>query len=487
MGGYGALYLRYSSECHMLLQQTKAKAATEASKALEGRYKEQLEVARASCKQQTESEWQRKCQDQQSQTLGAHTSLTLKHQSLLEEHANALDKLTLVHKENESQQQIIQSLRDQVKQLQQQQRGEQNQQKSQSNHLREQLSLMESLLEDKIQEVQALEAQLSHTAGGNTFASSQMLSNLKASIQRQHWAQTLLQYQTHGPFRIEFTLDVGAWGSDTTSTGGGAKSLTGSSHHSVVGGSGGSSSTASSSYSSSSSSSSSLQTFVVEMFSSEYYSMTIGTFLKLAEAGLYTGTTIRYVDSLGVLVGGNPQQAASKRIQSNLARRLAEHGYGMTPFLWIEQAASSSGAGVKSSTSSPDHGCFHRPGSFWFPSQGQQFQITLPSNAKAADRMEEAARTTPTSSVSTPATNAVAVSPEGHPQQSGSNDACHGRIVQGLSVLYKVFAPTILEDEENRPRITIANSRVLLPTHPHRDSSSQQWRPYSPSSRGDEL
>ena len=451
MIGYGALYLRYSSECHMLLETTKAKAL-DVSKQLEVKYT-QLQASHNNCIQ-GESEWQKKCHDQQSQTLGAHSSLTMKHQSLLEEHADALEKLTMLHKETDSQQQIIQSLRDQVKQLQ---RGEQ--QRSDSSHLREQLSLMESLLQDKMQEVQTLEAQLSHS--GTTFASSQLLSTLKSAIQRQQWAQTLLQYHTAGPFRVEFTLDVSkATGGDpgSSSSGGSGSSSGGSSSSVGVAGK-------------------SLQTFVVELVSAESYSMTVGTFLKLAEAGLYVGTTLRYMDRSGGLVGGNPQQAASKRAQSNLARRLAEHGYGTAPFLWMEQASSSDQPKDASSSSSMDQACGSQPGAFWFPSQGQHFHITLPGNAKLADQMEEA------TSLASPATPVVAVGPDddehGSRRRATGTTACHGRIVQGLAGLYKVFAPTILEDEDNRPRITIANTRVLLPPEGATTTaaSSQQQSP----------
>ena len=450
MGGYGALYLRYNSECRMLLQNAKARAA-EASKSLETQYKH-LKDAYDECIQ-GESEFQRKCNDQQSLALGAHSSLAMKHQALLEEHAEGLEKITKLQKENDSQLQLIQSLRQQVKQHQlesQQQQQQQQQQTSEtcssgSPHLVDQLALKESLLQDKMREIQSLkEAQLNHS--GSTFPSSQQIvSTLKASIQRQQWAQTLLQYQTRGPFRVEFTLDVSHhYHHQSTSLGGGG--------------------------SSSSSSRPPLQTFVVEL--AEFYSMTLATFLKLAEAGLYVGTTIRYMDNAAALVGGHPQHAASKRTQSNLSRRLAEHGYGMTPFLWVEhqqqaqrqeqrqqtlaQSQSSSSSSTTSSSGDPFAVCTNRPGAFWFPTQGQQFQITLPATASLAAEMDDAK---------------WGFFPDHEKDAAmvlsgGGGEACHGRIFDGLYMLYQVFGSSILEDEENRPRITIANTRVLVPADP---------------------
>jgi hypothetical protein len=227
--------------------------------------------------------------------LSARNVMAGKYQDLLQQHEDTKIKVSESHKESEAHKHTINNLNEQIKRLQRElgQSTIQNQNlkqqcEKQQEALKNQLQLARSMLLQKAEEMESLKLETPACDEGTEPPS---LVELRAAIQRRALAQTFMRYG-HGPYRVQFTMDFSHSGD-------------------------------------------SLSSFQVEFARASDMPHTIWTFLNLVERGLYKGTTIALKDEQS-LVGGSPSHSIHKRTQAELARRYAEFGYGVQPFLFDE-------------------------------------------------------------------------------------------------------------------------------------------------------
>jgi len=379
LGGFGLLYQQYETECQKVLNTASAKAKGSVQQLLT--QNEKLTASYNSFRSEAK-EAANQCQDTQRQSMEAHSKLMEQHQKILKEHSDAVETIATLQKNSGGFEQALQKLqaeRDALILSVTSLKESTNNKKLES--LTSQLNMAQSMLQQKSQEVTVLEAQLGQELPDDDpstiipFAAMEKLKTLQSSIQRQHYAQTMLRYNGHqGPLYVKF--DMAVVGPDPNNAHG-------------------------------------YGYMIVELSTKESYSMTLGTFLNMLEADLYRGTILS--NRGDVVVGGNPLQAASKRIQAQLTRRFAEYGWGLEPFLWMENA---------------DCDIENTDQVFWFPSLSSQFQIGTASPA-----------------------------------------SCHGRVVQALSTLHDMLYDasrrnSFLSKDDPPVQVVIQQTDVLLELPP---------------------
>mmetsp|Transcript_7638 Transcript_7638/g.9994 ORF Transcript_7638/g.9994 Transcript_7638/m.9994 type:complete len:403 (+) Transcript_7638:203-1411(+) len=376
LGGFGGLYQQFSMECNSLLKSADSKA-TSLSRTLK-RSNDEAKEDLVACLEK-ESQYQRSCQDAQSETLKAHNNLVVQHQKLWQDHDTSMERVTAAQKDLDHSQQITHFLEEKVSELQTALDQAESCDQKRVDSLQQRLNLAQSMLQQKIQEVEALESQLQTRDADTPFAAMEQLQKIQATIQQQHFAQMRLQYggggsgDTSRKTVVEFQVRVGNLENQQAAT----------PHLS----------------------------FQVEL--STAYSMTVGTFLKLVQSDLYVGTTLQIRNGYAspTITGGNPKQSATKRIQANLTRKFAEHGYGMEPFLWNEKQSGGRYDCDENNNFDDDQAVF------WFPTLGPQFQIS---------------------------------------KTISTNTPCHGQVIQGMEDLL----------EQTTEPMMISSVRILEPRQP---------------------
>ena len=296
IGGYTAFYLLFSERCTALMNDVTTKHG-EYRTTMQSKYEQALEGQRQ-CMTDTS------LKDELSSLQGrleAQSTLTNRHQNLLQQQEDTLTRLGTLQAAHEVASQTVMTLKEelsQTRQLLQQAKKDLQESLTERNKMKQgyedRVALTGSLLQKRVEEVEALSQQQQHCDVALPQLRQETMHMKNYIRQRNHQA-CKMEYG-NGPFQVEFRLEFPATMGPEEEP----------------------------------------NKFLVELASLAEMPHTIFTFLDLIDLQLFDDTAFVSANALQI-EGGAPIHAPTEHTVK-LYERYAKFGYGRTPLAFNEQS-----------------------------------------------------------------------------------------------------------------------------------------------------